>query len=180
MPRPCIPTCPCARADGTALRFVCASAVSSPSHGLTRMDGSVLIHIPYQHLALSAYRSTRVSPRRACAAYAPRQACMRARALVSVRGRAPIRASACEHFTLPQSVAVSARRRSAPRRPSTRTSTHGTLPPSRRWSRYAPLPACVRTAADCARSVVDACAAVVRGSAADVRAHARVRMQLCE
>jgi hypothetical protein len=96
------------------------------------------------------------------------------RALVCVRGRARIRANACEHFPPPLSVAFSARRRSPRLRPSTRISARGTPLPSRRCTGYAPMPARARTAADCARSVVDECAAVVR--VADVRVHAHVAM----
>jgi hypothetical protein len=156
------------------LRFACESEASAPhSHGLTRTDGSVFVYIPYTYPALYAYRCPRVTPRRICATYAPRQACMRAGALVCVRGHAPIRANACEHFTPPPSVEVSARRRSAWRRPSTRTSASGTPRESRTCPSYAPLPARPRTAADCARSVVDACAAVVRGGAADMFVCAR-------
>ncbi len=106
--------------------------------------------------------------------HAPRTrpgACVRA--LVCVRGRARIRADACEHLRPPPSVAVSARRCSSRRRLSTRTSARGTPPPSRRCPTYAPLPARARTAVDRARSVADACAAVVRGGAADVSARAR-------
>jgi hypothetical protein len=111
-------------ADGTALRLVCASAVSSPhSHGLTHTDGSVFIYSTCTHLALYADRL-----------------CMRAR-YVCVRGRARIRADACKHFPPPPSVAVSARRRSTRRRPSTRTSARGTPRESRCCSSYAPLPA---------------------------------------
>jgi hypothetical protein len=122
------------------LRFVCASTVPSPhSHGLTHTDGSVFIYIPYTRPAVYADRRTRISLRRTCATFAPRRACVRA--VVCVRGRARIRANACEQFTPPPSVAFSARRRSTRRRPSTRTSARGTPPPSRRCPRYAPLPA---------------------------------------
>jgi hypothetical protein len=127
-------------ADGTALRFVRASAVPSPhSIGPTHRDGSVFIYSTYTRPALDAYRRTRVLSRRRCATYAPRRAC--ARALVCVRGRACIRANACEHFPPPLSVVFSARRRSTRRRPSTRISARGTPRESRRCTRYAPLPA---------------------------------------
>ncbi len=58
-----------------------------------------------------------------------------------VHGRARIRADACEHLTPPPSVAFSARRRSAMRRPSTRTSARGTPRESRRCTGYALLSA---------------------------------------
>jgi hypothetical protein len=138
--RPCIPTCPCARADGTALRFVCASAVPSPrSRGLTHTDGSVFIQ--YIHRSCPVRRSSYARIAEADMRRVRAEASVHTRALMCVRGRARIRANACEHLTPPPSVAVSARRRSAWRRPSTRTSARGTPPPSRQCSRYAPLSA---------------------------------------
>ncbi len=122
------------------LRFVCESVASAPhSHGLTRTDGSSFVYIPYTHPALYAYRCPRVTPRRTCATYAPRRACMSAGALVCVRGHARIRANACEYFKPPPSVEVSARRRSARRRPSTQTSACGTSRERRTCPSYAPL-----------------------------------------
>ncbi len=151
---------------------------SQPWADTHRWVGIGIQYSKYKHPVLCADHGTRVSPRRTCATYAPRRACVRA--LVCVRGRARIRANACEHFPPPPSVVFSARRRSTRRRPSTRTSARGTPLPSRACPAYAPLPARARTAADCARSVADACAAVVRGGAADVcaraRAHAYVAM----
>ena len=142
VPRPCMPTCPCARADGTALRCVCASALSSPSHGLTHGWIGIDIHsIPtpcpvrrslHARIAEADMRDVRSE---ACVI----RAC--GRALVCVRGRARIRANACEHFPPPLSVVFSARRRSTRRRPSKRISARGTPCESRRWTRYAPLPA---------------------------------------
>jgi hypothetical protein len=95
LPRPCIPTCPCARAIGMALPFVCGDAFSCPhSHGLTRTDGSVCIYNIYTHPAPCADLCTRVSSRRTCAAYGPRRVvCARARVCVGAPASAPTRAS---------------------------------------------------------------------------------------
>ncbi len=86
----------------------CASCVRVRFPLLTAIDR----HTPmdryltsvYTHPALYADRRTRVPLRRTCATYAPRRAC--GRALVCVRGRARIRADACEHFPPPPSVAL--------------------------------------------------------------------------
>jgi hypothetical protein len=144
VPHPCIHMYIHVYVHTCMLRFVSASTVPSPpSHGPTRTDGSVLVYSIYTHPALCADRRTRVSLE-ADMRHVHAQACViRAcgRALVCVRGRARIRANACEHFTPPPSVVFSARRRSGSRRPSTRTSARGTPCESRRWTRYAPLPA---------------------------------------
>jgi hypothetical protein len=167
VPRPCIPTCRCARADGTDLRFVCASAVPSPhSLGLTRTSRSEFRYNMYTHPGVYANRRARVSPRRTCATYAPRRAC--ARALVCVRQRVRALHAAAERRVLGAQAFSFASAFNAnigawnTARVTTLDSVCATAGPA-------------RTAAECVWSVADACAAVVRGGAADARA----RMQLC-
>jgi hypothetical protein len=124
-------------ADGTALRFVCASTVPSPhSHGLAHTDGSVLVYSTCTHPAVYADRRTRVSPRRTCDTSAPRRACARSCVCAGVTASAPTRASTSRRRRASRE---SARRRSPRRRPSTRTSARGTPRESRGFPRYAPL-----------------------------------------
>ncbi len=149
---------------------------SQPWNGTHRWVGIGIQYSKYKHPVLCAYHRTHVPPWRSCATYAPRRACVRA--LVCVRGRARIRADACEHFPPPPSVAFSARRRSTWRRPSKRTSARGTPRKSRTCPTYAPPPARTRTAADCARSVADAWAVIVRSGAADVFVCARANVAM--
>jgi hypothetical protein len=141
-----------------ALRFVCASAVPSPhSHEPAHTDASVFIYIIYTQLALYTDR-LRAYRRgvRACA-----------RALVCVRGRARIRADACEHFTPPPSVALIGSQ--AFFSASAFNANIGAWNTASVTTLFTVCAASgpARTAADRARSVVDACAAVVR--VADVR-----------
>jgi hypothetical protein len=71
-----------------------------------------------------------------------------ARACACAIGRPRIRAGTCERLPSASIAGGSARRRSDTRRRSTRTSALGTLPLSRRCSRYAPLSAGARRGRD--------------------------------
>jgi hypothetical protein len=158
--------------DGTALRFVCASAVPSPhSHGPTRMmdrySYTVYAHtLPCTPIVVRAYRRGGRAPR-------TRPACVRA--LVCVRWRARIRANACEHFPPPPSFAFIGSQ--AFYSASAFNANIGAWNTARVTMLVNVCAASgpARTAADCARSVADACAAVVRGGAADFHSRACAR-----
>jgi hypothetical protein len=150
----------------------CPSCVRVRFPLLTAMDrhtGMVRYLTVYTRPALYAHRRTRVSPRRSCATYAPRRACVRALMCVCVGApaSAPTRASTSRRRRASRS-----RRAQAFASASAFNANIGAWnTASVTWLTYvcaASGPA--RTAADCARSVVDACAAVAHGGAADARA----------
>ncbi len=136
------------------LPFVCASVACLSSQPWTDTHRWIGIHIQYIRA----------------------EACVRARALVCVRGRARIRADACEHFTPPPSVALIGSQ--AFNSASAFNANIGAWNTASVTTLYSVCAASgpARTAADRARSVADACAAVVRGGAADVFVCARARM----
>ena len=122
------------------------------------------------------------SPMRACTVFAPTCATVcvlfpRARACAWARAY-PRRKRG---HTLPSACAAcgSARRRSARRRRSTRTSAHGTPPRSPRWLRYAPLSAGGAPLRRTRWAGVRCGAAVLSGGTADVRARIYVFAHTC-
>jgi hypothetical protein len=82
---PCVPTCPCARADGTALPFMCASTVCPPySRGQNTPMDRIYIHYIHTYRAMHAYRRVWEYRRGVLAPHCVRaqacvHACMRAR-----------------------------------------------------------------------------------------------------